>query len=218
MRNKTRLTPERKINFTLIELLVVIAIIAILAAMLLPALNKARDKAKQIKCAASIKQIATGLRLYTDDYNDYIIPASMTVAGSGHYWVQILTEDTTYLPKNKPRWNYPSGVFNCPSQTSNALGNKDIITDRYWNGSQIGLNTHVAEKKLSKIRHTSSTYLLADNGCNSIINMHPTYQPYIDGRPRARHNNAANFGFVDGHVESLKTWTLVRTDPCWTGE
>ena len=205
---------ESKTNFTLIELLVVIAIIAILASMLLPALNKAREKAKQIKCTGSVKQIASGLRLYTDDYDDYIIPSY----SNGHYWVQIATEDTNYFPKNKPGWNYPCGIFNCPSQMSNALGDRDIITDRHWNGSQIGLNSHVAGKKLSKLRKTSATYLLADNGCNSTINMHPTYQPYIDGRPRGRHNKAANFGFVDGHVESFKSWILDRTDFCWTGE
>jgi prepilin-type processing-associated H-X9-DG protein/prepilin-type N-terminal cleavage/methylation domain-containing protein len=215
MRSKASLTSKRKVNFTLIELLVVIAIIAILAAMLLPALNKARDKAKQISCTASVKQIATGLRMYTDDYNDYIVP----ISAGGLYWVQILTEETSYLPKNKVAWNRPTGIFNCPSQMSaTPLDKKDIITNRYWNGSQIGLNSHVDGKKLSKLRHTSSTYLLADNGANSYIWVGHTYAPYADSVPRARHNNAANFGFVDGHVESLKTWTLVNTDPCWSGE
>ncbi|MGN0866556.1 MAG: prepilin-type N-terminal cleavage/methylation domain-containing protein [Oligosphaeraceae bacterium] len=73
-----------KKSFTLIELLVVIAIIAILAAMLLPALSKARAKARAISCVNNQKQCILGLLLYADDYDGYLV----TVPGSqyGSYW------------------------------------------------------------------------------------------------------------------------------------
>lgn len=71
-----------KHRFTLIELLIVIAIIAILAAMLLPALNKARERARSTNCLSNLKQMQTGAQLYCDDYQGIIIGSALVNIGS----------------------------------------------------------------------------------------------------------------------------------------
>ena len=96
---------ERMRNFTLIELLVVIAIIAILAAMLLPALNAAKERGRNIRCVSNLKQMGLAKNMYSNDFQEWIYPAQGLNTSSGS-WI-MMYQTLKYTTKSN---------FFCPSE------------------------------------------------------------------------------------------------------
>jgi prepilin-type N-terminal cleavage/methylation domain-containing protein/prepilin-type processing-associated H-X9-DG protein len=147
-----KLPPKPAAGFTLVELLVVIAIIAILAAMLLPALSKAKETAKNISCLNNLKQLELCLHLYVVDNNDFFVPNNsiatftMTTNGpvwtsaSGLSWLPDVDADTEFDPSNIIngllfQYNKSLPIYHCPSDQS-TLQSSPQLRWRSYNLSQ----------------------------------------------------------------------------------
>ncbi len=192
----------RKSYFTLIELLVVIAIIAILAGMLLPALNSARDRARTTKCLSNAKQLAQKIHFYAHDYNDKIVAPVYAGSPTGCWPKRLIP----YCPELTPQslMKRKSTIFNCPSFQDglDKLADYCYMTDGQWMFGHIGMNDHLGNRQLGKLK--SRIILTADVGANNDAG--GTFKWEWRSRINFRHNgrSVCVASFVDGHAQMRK--------------
>lgn len=211
-------------HFSLIELLITISIIAILAALLLPVLNKAREKSRSISCVSKLKQLGVAANAYAGDYDDALPSAQITVAGSVAL-VGTITNFTwcaqiwPYLRNDPFNWSNSirQKIFICDAgleQAGAGSGETRPVTNYAWNGicgqTSRGDFRCVKSIKLGSLKSPSAGGLCIDykvrgTGFLNFLTLNSgggSIWQWEKGRADYRHENinSLNALYVDGHA------------------
>jgi prepilin-type N-terminal cleavage/methylation domain-containing protein/prepilin-type processing-associated H-X9-DG protein len=211
----------RRNGFTLVELLVVIGIIAILVAMLLPALTRAREASQTVACLSNLRQIGTGYAIYANQYSGHMLPAQATVDGSNVWW----HENPGFRramgrPDGTTGW--PEGI-KCPSTAfvNDGINKSYGANDEHKRRTQYApYNTDYV--RLSRVRRPAEKILVADAIDSEITLDRRNFwktdfnpPPNDSNRFRVisyRHREHSNVLFFDFHASSTPRAEILAAD------